>query len=180
MLLRRFLSANKQGVIQRTMHTKIIQELLSQEDSEEAIQRITSIDANKDTSQNQLLIKILETTEDHDLRNQAAIALSELQDDRAVEPLIQAIMDPGTSGSRGTFLYALEHLDYILHIEHIIPFIGDTSLEVCAQSFMLLEQLKDKLSDEQILTCEQVIEQQIRHNERKLLVVALDMVRSWK
>ncbi|PAF30515.1 hypothetical protein CHI14_17415 [Paenibacillus sp. 7516] len=139
MLLRRFLSANKRGVIQRTMHTKIIQELLSEEDSEEA-----------------------------------------LQDDRAVETLIQAIMDPGTSGSRGTFLYALEHLDYILHIEHIIPFIGDTNLEVCAQSFMLLEQLKNKLSDEQILTCEQVIEQQIRHNERKLLVVALDMVRSWK
>lgn len=121
------------------MHTKIIQELLSQEDFEEPI-----------------------------------------QDDIAVEPLIQAIMDPGTSGSRAIFLYALEHLDYILHIEHIIPFIGDTSLEVCAQSFMLLEQLKDKLSDEQILTCEQVIEQQIRHNERKLLVVALDMVRSWK
>jgi len=180
MLLRRFLSANKRGVIQRTMHTKIIQELLSQEDSEEAIQRITSIAKNKDTSQKHLLIKLLETTDDHELRNQAAIALSELGDDRSVEPLIQAIMDPGTSGSRGTFLFALENLDYILHIEHIIPFIGDTSLEVCAQSFMLLEQLKDRLSDEQILTCEQVIEHQIKHNERKLLVVALDMVQSWR
>lgn len=121
------------------MHTKIIQELLSQEDSEEPI-----------------------------------------QDDRVLEPLIQALMDPGTSGSRAIFLYALEHLDYILHIEHIIPFIGDTSLEVCAQSFMLLEQLKDKLSEEQKHTCEQVLEEQIRHNESKLLVVALDMVRSWK
>ncbi|MGF9698671.1 HEAT repeat domain-containing protein [Paenibacillus sp. MABNR03] len=162
------------------MHTNIKQEILSQEDTEEALQRITHIGENKDISKIHFLIKLLETTENNVLRNQTAIALSDLGDERAVEPLIQAIMDPRTVGSRGTLLYALENLDYILHIEHIIPSIGDTSLDVCAQSFMLLEQLKDRLSDEQILRCQQVIEHEIKHNERKLLVVALDMLQRWR
>ncbi|WP_201782173.1 HEAT repeat domain-containing protein [Paenibacillus xylanivorans] len=134
----------------------------------------------KDTTQFAYLIELLKSTDNKILRNEIAIALSDIGDDRAVEPLIEVITDPKTSGSRGTLLYALENLNYIVHIENIIPFIGDSSLEVSAQSFMLLEQMMDRLSDSQNLGCQQRIEIQISHNQSKLLEVALDMLKKWR
>lgn len=162
------------------MYTNIIQKHLSQGDIEGAMKQVATIGQKKDTSQLSSLIDLLKSTENKDLRNKIAIALSDIGDDRAVEPLIEVITDPKTSGSRGTLLYALENLNYIVHIENIIPFIGDSSLEVSAQSFMLLEQTKNRLSDSQNLRCQQRIELQISNNQSKLLEVALDMLKTWR
>ncbi|WP_340013896.1 HEAT repeat domain-containing protein [Paenibacillus sp. FSL K6-1318] len=161
------------------MYTNIIQEMLSKGDMEGAIQQVACIGEKRDTSQLTFLIEILKSTENNVLRNEIAIALSDIGDNRAVEPLLEVITDPKTLGSRGTLLYALEHLDYILHIENIIPFIGDSSLEVSAQSFMLLEQTMDRLSDLQILRYQHIIELQMQNNQSKLLEVALEMLRTW-
>ncbi|WP_228469533.1 HEAT repeat domain-containing protein [Paenibacillus sp. JNUCC31] len=155
----------------------MIQKHLSQGDMEGVIKQIAYIGEKKDTTQFAFLIELLKSTDNTILRNTIAIALMDIGDDRAVEPLIEVITDPKTSGSRGTLLYALENLNYIVHIESIIPFIGDSSLEVSAQSFMLLEQIMDKLSDLQNLRCQQLIEMQISHNQSKLLEVALDMLK---
>lgn len=162
------------------MYTNIIQKHLSQGDIEGAMKQVATIGQKKDTSQLSSLIDLLKSTENKDLRNEIAIALSDIGDDRAVEPLIEVITDPKTSGSRGTLLSALENLNYIVHIENIIPFIGDSSLEVSAQSFMLLEQTMDSLSDSQNLRCQQRIEIQISNNQSKLLEVALDMLKKWR
>ncbi|MDK8191798.1 HEAT repeat domain-containing protein [Paenibacillus sp. UMB7766-LJ446] len=144
------------------------------------MKQVATIGQKKDTSQLSSLIDLLKSTENKDLRNEIAIALSDIGDDRAVEPLIEVITDSKTSGSRGTLLSALENLNYIVHIENIIPFIGDSSLEVSAQSFMLLEQMMDRLSDSQNLRCQQRIEIQISNNQSKLLEVALDMLKKWR
>lgn len=162
------------------MYTNLIQKHLSQGDIEGAMKQVATIGQKKDTSQLSSLIDLLKSTENKDLRNEIAIALSDIGDDRAVEPLIEVITDPKTSGSRGTLLSALENLNYIVHIENIIPFIGDSSLEVSAQSFMLLEQTMDRLSDSQNLRCQQRIEFQISNNQSKLLEVALDMLKNWR
>jgi HEAT repeat protein len=158
----------------------MIQKHLSEGDIEGVVKQIAYIGLKKDITQFAYLIELLKSTDNKILRNEIAIALSDIGDDRAVEPLIEVITDPKTSGSRGTLLYALENLNYIVHIENIIPFIGDSSLEVSAQSFMLLEQMMDRLSDSQNLRCQQRIEIQISHNQSKLLEVALDMLKKWR
>ena len=162
------------------MYTNMIQKHLSQGDMEGVVKQIAYIGEKKDTTQFPFLIELLKSTDDKILRNEIAIALSDIGGDRAVEPLIEVITDPKTLGSRGTLLYALENLNYIVHIEKIIPFIGDSSLEVSAQSFMLLEQMMDKLSASQNLRCQQRIEMQLSHNQSKLLEVALDMLKKWR
>ncbi|WP_405153428.1 HEAT repeat domain-containing protein [Paenibacillus sp. FSL K6-0108] len=162
------------------MYTNMIQKHLFQGDMEGLIKQIAYIGEKKDTTQFAFLIDLLKSTDNKILRNEIAIALSDIGDDRAVEPLIEVIIDPKTSGSRGTLLYALENLNYIVHIEDIIPFIGDSSLEVSAQSFMLLEQMMGRLSDSQNLKCQQLIEIQISSNQSKLLGVALDMLKKWR
>lgn len=162
------------------MYTNMIEKHLSQGDMEGVVKQISYIGEKKDITQFAFLIELLKSTDNAILRNTIAIALSDIGDDRAVEPLIEVITDSKTSGSRGTLLYALENLNYIVHIENIIPFIGDSSLEVSAQSFMLLEQMMDKLSDLQNLRCQTIIEMQISHNQSKLLEVALDMLKKWR
>lgn len=126
----------------------MIQELLSGKDSEDVIQQVTEKAQNKDISPLNVLFELLKTTENDRLRNEIAIALS-----------------------------SLDQQDYILHIEYIIPYIGDPALEVSAQALMLLEQIKDRLSDQQIQSCLESLECQIERNENKLLVVASEMLK---
>ncbi len=56
------------------------------------------------------LIPILES-ENAWLRNSAALALRDIGDNRAVEPLFHAIQKPENANNRGTLVYALEELD---------------------------------------------------------------------
>ena len=49
------------------------------------------------------------------VRNDAAMRLRDFHDDRAVEPLFEAILDPRNSGNRGTLIYALWYLDCNAH-----------------------------------------------------------------
>lgn len=130
------------------MYSNMIQELLSGKDSEGVFQQVTEMAQNKDISLLNVLFELLKTTENDRLRNEIAIALS-----------------------------SLDQQDYILHIEYIIPYIGDPALEVSAQALMLLEQIKDRLSDQQIQSCLESLECQIKHNENKLLVVASEILK---
>ncbi|MDO6762839.1 hypothetical protein [Agarivorans sp. 1_MG-2023] len=50
-------------------------------------------------------------SKDPKIRNKAALALRDLGDQRAVGPLISAIINPDNSKSIGTMLYALEVMD---------------------------------------------------------------------
>jgi len=56
------------------------------------------------------LISVLES-ENAGLRNSAALALRDIGDNRALEPLFRAIQKPENANNRGTLVYALEELD---------------------------------------------------------------------
>lgn len=87
-------------------------------------------------------------TENHLIRNHTAIALSDMRYQDAVNPIIDFLKDPKTLGYRGSFLYALEPLNYSEHVGLLFDFIISGNFEVSRNSFLLLEQVKDKISSE--------------------------------
>ncbi len=57
-----------------------------------------------------VLLPLLQS-ESGQTRNAIALALRDIADNTAVEPLVQAIRNPATAGNRGTLVYALETHD---------------------------------------------------------------------
>lgn len=120
------------------------------------------------------LIKHLQSTENNKLRNEIALALSDIGHNAAVEPIIEVLVRPKTKGSRGTLLYALENLEYFSHIETITGFIGDDTFEASLQSLLLLEHVIDNLSDVEKERCRNIIEPKLKKKNNEILEEALE------
>ncbi|WP_102275557.1 HEAT repeat domain-containing protein [Cytobacillus massiliigabonensis] len=106
---------------------------------EDAIDLIEEIGNNKNIEAVRPLIHHLLTTDNKNLRNAIAIALSDIGNSEAIEPLIYMLKSPNTVGSKGTLLYALENFNCGPFAELIVDLLFDDSFEVSRQSFLLLE-----------------------------------------
>lgn len=83
------------------------------------------------------------------LRNRASIALHDLEDNRAVEPLMQAITKKENENYRGTMVYALENLNcsHLLVEMFDLLFYGNAEVKMGAMS-VLDEQIFEFDSDD--------------------------------
>ncbi|WP_052476292.1 HEAT repeat domain-containing protein [Cohnella kolymensis] len=84
---------------------------------EEAMNTISELGKQRTKEAVPLLIKYLKLTDNSILRNEIAIALSDIGSQEAVEPLIEMLKDPKTLGNRGTLLFALRPFDYTEHLD---------------------------------------------------------------
>ncbi|WP_342551864.1 HEAT repeat domain-containing protein [Paenibacillus sp. FSL R7-0652] len=134
-----------------------IKELLAEERFEEAMTLIAELGDKGDRSSVEFLIGILTGTQNTLVRNEVAIALKDIGDNRAVYPLIKALSNAEMRRSRGTLLYAMEEMHYEPYIKIIAALIGDASLEVRMQSFLLFEKVAGKLSTQQKQICKEAL-----------------------
>ena len=75
------------------------------------------------------LFPLLKDT-DPDVRNAVALALRDLKDDRAIPPLLNAILDPANKNNCGTLAYALETLNCSQYFGKSIKLITSKNFEV--------------------------------------------------
>jgi HEAT repeat protein len=126
------------------MNLNILEENINNTNFDKVIETIREIGEKKYQEAAPILIKLLQSTNNNNLRNEIAIALSDMGCYAAVEPIINMLRNPNTIGNRGTLLYALETLDYSSHIELLIDLLFDDNFEVSRQTLILIESiLKD-------------------------------------
>lgn len=142
----------------------------------EAIELVKLIGETKDETCLDILLKYLETTDNHILRNKIALALSDIGNNKATNGLIEVLLHPKTKGSRGTLLYALKELDYVHHISIITNLIGDPTLEISMEAYLLLEHVTDSLSNEQKENCKIILESKLNNKENEYIRAALDLL----
>jgi HEAT repeat protein len=114
-----------------------------------------------------LLVEYLKSTENVLLRNSIALALSDIGNTEAVQPLIDVINDPKTLGNRGTLLYALEPFDCSAHLETLIYHLITGNFEVQAQAYQLIESINGKISDEILFKCILRVKEELNEIERQ-------------
>lgn len=95
-----------------------------------------------------ILLELLQTTNNHAIRDAIAVTLRELKDERAVEPLVSLIKDPKTAGHRGTLLYALEVFDCAPILPLLVDLVITGKFEVSHQAFLLIESIESEIDDE--------------------------------
>ncbi|MFB9330882.1 HEAT repeat domain-containing protein [Paenibacillus aurantiacus] len=116
----------------------------SQDEASAAISEVSRCN-NKEVAL--ILIYHLKNTENKILRNEIALALSDIRDPAAVEPIIDLLKNPKTLGSRGSLLYALRPFDYSSHLELLIDFVINGNFEVRHEANYLLQQLDIRIPE---------------------------------
>lgn len=96
-----------------------------------------------------LLLRLLRNDRRVQVKNGAAIALRDLRENAAVVPLIRLIEDVEYRDRRGTFVYALETLDwYSRHSNTIARLLTDPNYEVRSMAFAALRHAAPRMSRE--------------------------------
>jgi len=108
---------------------------------------IRKLAENGDSTENTPMLQELAETNHPRLRNELALALSDLREEQAVDVIVDLIQQRKTLGNRGTLLYALEPLDYARHKQVLIDQLIGGNYEVSAQCYELLENIKAKFSE---------------------------------
>jgi len=80
------------------------------------------------------------------VRNWAAHVLREIGDDRAVEPLVNAINVPENCNNRGSLVYALQTLDCRNHFQFLFDLAIEGNYEVRCMVLMIFEDQEFELT----------------------------------
>ncbi len=97
-----------------------------------------------------LLIEVLQTTVNPLIWNAAAIALSDLGDPIAVQPILTLLKDPKTDGFRGTLLYALKSFDCRSIVLDLVGMMAGGNFEVSEQAFSMVEDCAEMLEVDEV------------------------------
>jgi hypothetical protein len=95
------------------------------------------------------LISLLEL-DNPDIRNRAALALEEIKDNRALDPLLRAIFKKENHNSNGTMVFALEALDCSKHLVQIFRILLFETYESKLSAYNILKDQEFIISDEDI------------------------------
>lgn len=85
------------------------------------------------------LIQDLKST-DPAVRDNAALDLMDIGNDKAVVPLIEAIRAPENANYRGTLVYSLSAYNCIDHLEYLIELCLTGNFEVSSNAFNIIEE----------------------------------------
>lgn len=130
------------------MDYRMLDEKILNNQIEDAVVLVQLAGERKDKKAVPFLIKHLKATEDNQLRNCIAIALSDIGATEAVKPLLLLLNDPKTINNRGTLLYALEAFDISDSFENIVDLLFEDNFEVSRHSLILIESMAQNVSNE--------------------------------
>lgn len=125
---------------------KCLKEKIDHGEIKEANYIIQQIGTSKITGAFPYLIELLEITDDGSLINAIALALEDIGNQNAVDPIIRMLKHPKTQNNRGTLLYVLRVFDYSSHIDTIVDLFLHGNYESRREAFSLLEAFAPNLS----------------------------------
>lgn len=111
------------------------------------IYSVRKLAENGDSTENTFMLQELAETNHPRLRNELALALSDLREEQAVDVIVDLIQQRKTLGNRSTLLYALEPLDDARHKQVLIDQLIGGNYEVGVQCYELLKNIKAKFGE---------------------------------
>ncbi len=129
-------------------------ELKSEEAIEELVQKIG---LTKVVEAVPYLITLLNETDNCCLRNLVALALADIKDQRALEPLLSLIKSKRTERCRGTLVYALQSLDCASILIDLVDLVINGGFEVSCEAFYAIESIRTPHSSKEVqLGCQKI------------------------
>ena len=95
------------------------------------------------------LLSVLQTADDHWLKDGAALALRDIGDWRARDALLQEIRDPANAGYTGTLIYALKPFDVRDAVGDLVRFVCHGEYESAWMAVTVIREFPSPLEAEQ-------------------------------
>ncbi len=118
---------------------------ISNEDVERVYRNIQYFVDNKVENAYEVMANGMAKTSNPLIRNALALALADVKYEDTVEIIIQLLKSEKTEGHRGTLLWALQSFDYMTHIEFLYQLVKSSNMELCSNTFTLLEKVSNEL-----------------------------------
>ncbi|WP_162426348.1 HEAT repeat domain-containing protein [Pontibacter pudoricolor] len=144
--------------------SQLKQEILSQDwgRAREAAYRLGEIGGDEVLT---FLIQLL-NSKDPILRNCAALALKDIQDNKAVEPLLEAIFKKENHNYNGTLVFALEGLDCSQKLKEIFKILFYESYEAKISAYSILSKQEFEFTAEDLHEVKKMWEDIKQHPEK--------------
>ncbi len=92
------------------------------------------------------LIELIETTSNHTIRDQVALALRDIGDERAVNAIANLLTDSKTINHRGTLVYALSAFDCTQILPLLVDLVISGGFEVSREAFLVIENIEGEIA----------------------------------
>jgi HEAT repeat protein len=118
------------------------------------------------------LIELLKSSS-QDTRDAAAIALRDIKDRRAVEPLFECIKKKENENNRATLVYALETLDCSDHFLDIVDLALSDKADVSLAAMNILIDQGFMINDEDLDMAYELVNKALKQNTNQERIVAI-------
>ncbi|MBT2723785.1 hypothetical protein [Bacillus sp. ISL-46] len=154
------------------MDLKLLKKLLESDDLKEVEHLLDVVGTEQVKEAIPLLVEFFKKTNNHQLRNQIALCLSDIGSDEVVKPIIDMINNPKTLGNRGTLLYSLEPFDCSEHLDSLVHHLITGNFEVQAEAFQLIQSMNGRFPNEMLLKSIETLKDELSELERKQNVLS--------
>jgi HEAT repeat protein len=134
---------------------------LNSDDEPTVISTLRKLAKSGEKSVTPPLIELLRQTNSHKIRDETALALSDLRDERAIKPLAEMIQSPVTEGHRGTLVYALSAFNCIEILPLLVDLVISGGFEVSREAFLVIEGIEGEISEDTWFKCKEKIAKNI-------------------
>lgn len=119
---------------------------LKSEDESTIISGIQKLAKLGDYSTTPHLIDLIEKTSNSTIRDQIALALRDIGDERAVKAIANLLTDSKTINHRGTLVYALSAFDCTQILLLLVDLVISGGFEVSREAFLVIENIEGEIS----------------------------------
>ncbi|MGF6949089.1 hypothetical protein QF028_001594 [Neobacillus sp. B4I6] len=154
------------------MDLKLLKKLLETDDLKEVEHLLDVIGTEQVKEAIPLLVEFFKRTNNHQLRNQIALCLSDIGNKQVVKPIIDMINNPKTLGNRGTLLYSLKPFDCSEHLDSLVHHLITGNFEVQAEVFQLIEAMNGRFPKKMLLKSIETLKDELSELERKQNVLS--------
>ncbi len=126
------------------------------------------------------LLKKLENTEESEIRNRAALILSDLKELRAIDIIVKLLKSEKTQGKRGTLVYALEPFNNTALLPLLIDLVITDGWEASREAFHLVENMSGEIDEEVWDSCRAKIHIAIQSADEERMPLLEDLLMLFK
>lgn len=112
------------------------------------------------------LIQELRYTNEVCYRNTIAIILGDLKCNKAIDVLIELILDPQNENCRGTLIYALQALNCEHKLNRLMSILVDGNYEVKWNMYALLSEKRESMSEADKLNCINILKKEKARSQK--------------
>jgi hypothetical protein len=136
---------------------------LKSDDESIAISAIQELTELGNYSVTPYLIDLLEKTPNHAIRDQVALALRDIGDERAVKPIANLLTDSKTINHRGTLVYSLSAFDCTQILPLLVELVISGGFEVSREAFLIVENMEGEIETKVWYQCKNKVKEALQN-----------------